>query len=359
MSRTTLADAKNSRIPAILNVSPSDDRFLQYLNDAQERLVKSVDFFWGSHQRVQFCVTSGCLVLPRQIANVESVAICDRPIVIRNRFFEWLETGVGLRNENHSSGDGRCGGGCGDNQLLDRGNVATFSDIIPSGKKVKVYADIAEDSDAEILLQGTDDNGQWIITETTPGSGIWQDGEKVSINAATPQLSTKYYSSLVSAQKPVTNGNVRLYEYNVALATQRSIAIYEPDETNPTYRKMFVSALEGTACCSCTGDDSETVQVTVMAKLEFIPARRDSDWLLIGNLGALKLACMSLMKEENNLIGEADAYFNGGQLQDGTRTTGAKGILRGELRHYTGRGLVVPMRMQPRNLAGAGVRTLI
>ncbi len=319
--------------------------------------MKSVEFFWGSHQRVQFCVNSGCLTLPRQIANVESVAVCDRPITIRNQFFEWLETGVGLRSDCNSS-DGNCRNACGDGSLLDRGNTATFADIIPDAKKIKVYADISEAADAKILLQGLDDNGQWIITETSPGSGVWQDGEKVSIST-TPTTSTKFFSSLVSVQKPVTNGNVRLYEYDTELTTQRALAIYEPDETNPTYRKMFVSALEGTRCCGCTSDDPNAIQVTVMAKLEFIPARRDEDWLLIGNLGALKLACMSLLKEENNLLAEADVYFNGGQTKDGSRTVGAVGILRGEYRHYTGRGVVNPMRMQPRNLAGAGVRTLL
>lgn len=346
MIRKCVSDAKDPTqcgIAQVANVSPDDDRFLAILNLSTQNLVQTGEMFYGLHQKVQFCVTDGCISLPRQIAAIESAAVCDHPIPVRNRFFEWLETGIGLRS------DGSCGSNsCGGNTFIDRGLTCAFSDIIPDSKKIKVYADIAEDTDAEILLQGLDDNGQWILTETTPGSGIWQDGEKVSINASTPQLSTKFFSSLVSVQKPVTNGNVRLYEYDTALATQRAIAIYEPDETRPSYKKMFLSGLSGHGCCGCTGDDEGTFQVTVMAKLEFIPVRRDDDWLMIGNFSALESEVQSILKRRNNLAEESLTWH-----------AMAVRTLREELRHYVGRGIINPMRMQPRNLAGAAVRTLI
>lgn len=341
--RTTLADAKASRIPSVTNVSPDDTRFVQYINEAIQRLVQTGEMFYGLHQRIQFCVTSGCLVLPRQIAAVEEVAVCDHPIPVRNKWFEFLETGFGLRSER--TGASSCNSGsCYGPGLLDRGNVCTFADIIGIDKKIKVYADVAEDADAVILLLGYDENNIWIRTQV---DGEWIDGEQVSIST-TPATSTKFFSALTGVQKPITNGIVRLYEYDTTLATQRAIAIYEPDETNPTYRKMFVSALEGASCCGCTGDEDDTTQVTVMAKLEFIPVRNNTDWLLIGNLPAIKDEIMSIMKRENNLPEESMAYH----------ALAVQG-LRSELRHYLGRGAVNPMRMQPRNLAGASVRNVI
>lgn len=345
MIRKTVANAKDPTqcgIAAVANVSPSDDRFLALLNLATQNLVQTGEMYYGSHQRIQFCVTDGCIVLPRQIASVESAAVCDHPIPIRNRFFEWLETGIGLQ------GDGRCGSSsCGGNQFIDRGLACAFADIIPDAKKIKVYADIAESAGAKILLQGYDDSDQWITTETSPGSGVWIDGEYVAIST-TPSTSTKFFSSLVAVQKPITNGPVRLYELNTVDSTQRAIAVYEPDETNPSYKKMFLSGLNGSGCCGCEGDDEGTFQVTVMAKLEFIPVRRDADWLLIGNFSALESEVQSILKRRNNLAEESLTWH-----------AMAVQTLRQEARHYLGRGVVNPMRMQPRSLAGAAVRSMI
>lgn len=343
MIRKTVADAKDPTqcgIAAVANVSPSDDRFLALLNLATQNLVLTGEMFYGLHQRIQFCVTDGCIVPPRQVASIESVAVCDHPIPLRNRFFEWLGTGLGIR------GDGSCNSNsCGGNNLIDRASpTSTFADIIGINKKIKVYADVAEDADAKILLQGVDENGQWIRTFV---DGEWVDGEYVSIST-TPVTSTKLFSALVSVQKPITNGIVRLYEYDTDLTTQRAIAIYEPDETSPSYQKMLLSGLSGHGCCGCTGDDEGTFQVTVMAKLEFIPVRRDTDWLMIGNFSALESEVQSILKRRNNLAEELLTWH-----------AMAVQTLRQELRHYVGRGIVNPMRMQPRSLAGAGVRSII
>lgn len=347
MIRKTLADAKDPTqcgIAAVANVSPSDDRFVALINLATQNLVQTGEMFWGLHARYQFCVTDGCLVWPRQIANIEAAAVCDQPITIRNRWFEFLGTGVGLRGDGSCNSNSDCGGYRGGGMaLLDRATPATcaFADIVGVNKKIKVYADVTEDAAAKILLQGYDENSQWIRTQV---GGDWVDGEYVSISTA-PVTSTKFFSALSGAQKPITNGTVRLYEYDTTLTTQRAIAIYEPDETRPSYRKQLLTDL---GCGGCCDNDSETSQVTVMAKLEFIPVRQDTDWLMIGNFSALESEVQSILKRRNNLAQEAVTW----------RALAVQ-TLRDELRHYLGRGAVTPMRMQPRNIAGAAVRTWI
>lgn len=350
MIRKTLANAKNPDecgIAALINVSPDDPRFLQVLNLATQNLVQTGEMFYGLFQMVRFCVTSGCLVLPRQIAGIESIAVCDQPVTVRNRWYEFLP-GVGLRGQStrHEGPNWDCNA-CGGEGLIDRGETCCFADIIGTNKKIKVYADVTENSNAKIILLGYNADGQWIRSFV---GGEWIDGEKISISTD-PVTSTNFFSSLTGAQKPITNGNVRLYEFDADLTTQRAIAIYEPDETNPAYRKMFISSLEGTTCCNCTDDDDEedrTTQITVMAKLEFVPVRNDTDWLLISNFSALEAEAQSILKRRNNLA-EESLTWHAMAIQ----------TLRAELRHYAGRGVVNPMRMQPRSIAGAAVRTLI
>lgn len=339
---STLADAKASRIPNVLNLAPTSPAFLAFLNQAQERLLHAGKY-WGTYGEYRVCVTEGCITWPRQFAAIEAVALCGQPIVARNQWFQYLNSGAGLREPSTcTSSDSTpwhpcsCGQG-----LFDRGTACTFADIRGINKKIRVYADVAEAAGAKILLQGYDQNSQWIRSEV---SGEWIDGEYVTLST-TPQLTTKFFSSLVSVQKPITNGPIRLYEYNTDTTTQRAIAYYEPDETRPSYRRSFISGLQ-VPCCGSS--DCETTTVNVMAKLAFIPARVDTDWLIIGNLNALQYMCQSLFKLEANVFDEAQAW-EAKAIQEMDR----------ELRHMVGSGIVQPLKMTPRNIGGSAVVNLV
>ena len=334
--RTRLANAKqtSSGIARVLNLSPDDSRFTDYVNEAIQRLVQTGELFHGLFARYQFCVTGGAVTWPRHIATIESAASGCTPITIRNEWFEFLDS-VCVHNDGCDSDSDSCSGGFRGNNLFDRGNVCTFADIIGIDKKIKVYADVAEAADAYILLQGFDQNGNWIRTQA---GGEWIDGELVLLST-TPQTSTHFFSALVAVQKPVTNGNIRVYEYDTTLTTQRALAVYEPSETNPNYRRSSIGALGG----SCT-----STQVAVMAKLEFVPVSVDRDWLLIGNLPAIKDMCQSIRKYENNEAQEG-AFWEAKAVNS----------LRRELAHYRGHGVVSPIRMSPRNIGGPAVVNMV
>lgn len=336
--RPTLADAKDpsSGISRVLNLDPDDPRYVAYINEAQQRLITRMKS-WGTVTRYQICVTNGCLTFPREIAAIEAISVCNSPITIRNGWFEFLENGPGLQGD----GSGSCSScGCG-MDLIDRGRACLFSDIIGINKTVKVYADVAESATAVILLLGYDENNNWIRTETSPGSGVWQDGEYVSIST-TPQTSTHIFTKITGVQKPITQGFVRLYEYDTTLLTQRAIAVYEPDETRPDYRRSVIPGLSQVSGGAC-----ETKTITANVKLDFIPARNDTDFLVIGNLPAIKDMCQSIRKKENNLLAESAAWEQS-----------AKYELNMELNHRTGSGTVVPVRLPRREVYGAGVLNL-
>lgn len=328
--RSTLADAKNetlSDIASVINLPTTDVRWLRTLNQCQQRLLETGDLFWGSHGRYLFCATDGCLTWPRAIAAIEAVSVCHEPITIRNSWYEFLDAMVGT-----------CG--CAPN-LLERGVAPAFNDILGINKKIRVYADVAESATAKILLQGYDASNQWIYTETSPGSGVWVEGEYVTIST-TPTLSTKLFTSLTAVQKPITNGVVRLYEYDTTLTTQRALAIYEPDETRPSYRRSLIPGI------SATGGDCASQAVTVEAKHAFIPARVDTDWLLIGNLMALELGCKALKMEKAERWTDAEVYW-----------AKARKVLQDELRHHLGHGIVQPIRTPHKSIWGPAVQNIV
>lgn len=341
--RTTMADILDPvqcSVCRILNVSPTDSRAYRYVNQAQHLLLK-MGKWWGTYARYAFCVDNSCITWPRQIAAIEAVAVCGEGVTIRNGWFEFLEN-VGIQSDDDCTDSNCCSGSsCGGMQFYDRpGIFCTFADIIGDNKLLRVYSDVAEAANTVITLQGYDENNNWIRTQV---GGVWIDGEQVAITNAAVN-STKTFSKLTGVQKPETNGTVRLYEYDSVTTVQRLLATYEYDETNPSYRRSFIKGLTTAA----EGQSCEEITVTVMAKHEFIPVKKSTDWLIIGNPLAIESACQAIRKKENNLFEEYNAY-----LADAVR------ILRDELRHYRGTGVVQPVRMQPSNVGGAAVINLI
>jgi hypothetical protein len=313
--RQRLVDAKNANLGLSIGICSTDSRFTTLLNEAQQRIVMGPEQWWKITQRYRISVAEGCITWPRHIAAIESISACGMPMTLRNPWFEFLESGYGLRS---------CSCNC-DWGAYDRGTAVTFDDIKPTGKRLRFYVDVAETAGQTIIAQGYNDSSEWIRTLS---GGVYIDGEAISLpNAvATPILSTNFFSSVTALILPASrNGILRLYEYDNAAATQRQIGVYEPDETTPEYRRTFIGGL-------C---DSTARTVDAMVRREFIPVSADNDWLMVANLPSLKLMMMSIdseMKRDFN----AAAYFKGECFN----------LLTREAAHYTGQGNVAPLRIE-------------
>lgn len=334
--KLTLGDCR-ATIARVLNVTSASAQVVTYLNEATQRLLYKGK--WpGTYMRYRICVNDGCITWPRQIETIEAIAIGGSPASIRNGWFEFYPMGPGIESANCSctSATESCSGGA--LGLKDRMSAVAFDDIIPSGKKIRVYADLNEAVGSQILLQGYDDTGNWILTNDGA-----TNGELVTIST-TPQDTVNYFSALTGVQKPVTNGSVRLYELTEIGGALKALAVYEPDETRPEYRRSLVTGL-------CASDDGtcDKTSVEVMAKLRFIPVANDTDWVMIGNLPALKCEVMAILKEERNLIPEAAVY-----------SAKAVELLRDELKHWMGDGATITLKVAGDNTyAAAGMSALI
>jgi len=298
-------------------------------NQAQRRLMTRGKWV-GTYARYRVCINSACVTWPRQIETIESFQICNTPGRVRDQFFEFLSNGPGGMKEDSNIGY----------QLLDRGMAATFDDpIADAGNKVRVHSDVTEDSSLRILIQGYDENAQWIRTQD---SGVWVDGEYVSIST-NYQYTTKRFSNITGVQKPITNGPVRLYEYNTATSTAvKALAIYENDETVPLYRRSMIAGLSDMGSCDGSADCTNK-SVVVMAKLRYIPVRVDNDYLLIGNLPAIIDMAKSIDYMAKNEFQLAKAY-----------EASAVAELQRELESHLGAGSVRPLRVEHYTTFGAG-----
>jgi hypothetical protein len=333
--KLTLGQVKQSRIPDFLGFDPQDTRLVQIVNEAHQRLMMQ-GLFWGTYQTYQICVSSeGCLTWPRQVASIEALAVNDQPITLRNNWFEYLQTGFGIRSTSNSS----------ELQLMDRGRSAVFLDMTDFSSTLQVYSEVDEDASAKLLVQGYDQNGNWI--RTLEGSQ-WIDGEYIAIGTTTA-ASSKIFTSITGVQKPVTNGPVHLSKVT-AESVIVPIGYYQWDEQFPDYRRSIIPGLGNAPQYTCGSGDPLTEKRVVRAvvKLDHIPVKRDTDWFVLGNEPALKNAAKAVQLEEQQNRAEAAQY-----LGEAIR------LLEVELTHYQGRSNVEPMNIQSESWGAGGMPTII
>lgn len=288
----TLADARASSIPRVLNVCSTDVKVRDAVNEAQRRLLNR-GRWWGTYQTIQLCVTDGCLTWPRQVAHVEKLNICNTPVPVRNGWYETLENSAGQLP----------GDGCGQLQAVPRGTSPFFSDILGLNKTLRVYPTHQSDVGKRILFQGYDQNMIWIRTEETVGTTTtWIDGFYITL--AMPFVDSPMAVRAITGvpKKDITNELVRVYEHDTVLGTDRALAIYEPSETTPCYVRSFIDPL---CAARCGTTCSQIRSVTALVKLAFIPAMVDTDFLIIGNLDALELMVQSIKERRDSFRIEA------------------------------------------------------
>lgn len=323
--RLRYVDVKAAVADAI-GLCPTDTRVADYVNAACERLLYRGK--WpGTIANYRVCVNESCLVWPRMLETIEAYAIDDVPGNIQNQWYEFLSSGPWLNDEAPSLG------------LIDQGEVCTF-DWTSNGNRFAVYCDQTETATNYLTLLYWDENGNFVRKAY---GGTWQDGERILFPAA----GTYAYSTLnaaakqpVQVYKPVTNGVVRLYEHNQTTNTYKALAVYEPGETNPTYRFSKIESVS-------TGDCADTT-VTIKAKVRFIPVVADNDWVQIPNKDAVRLGAQAVKMEKSN---ELQAAANFWAL--------AEGALQSQLQHYRGHGVNNPIRVINSQLyGGSGIPSI-
>jgi hypothetical protein len=275
-----------STIARAIGVCVDDARVYDYINQACRRLLHK-GLWAGSYGRFTVTTVDGCITWPRAIETIEAVADCCGTGSVRNQWYEFQETGFGLL--------GSCNP-CAGKQLVDRGTVVSYRDMSGGiNSYIRVYPGDASDNGKTITLQGYDANGQWIRTQS---GGVWIDGEKLTL--ALPYVqSSKKFTALTGVIREATNTASRLYEYNQTLFAELDLAVYDPDETLPQYRRSLWTG-RNSDCCTQT--------VTVIGKMRHINATSVNDYLIPPSPDAIKLMVMAIRKEENDLIQEAVAY---------------------------------------------------
>lgn len=291
--KLTLAKAIPT-IARVLGKSQSSDEVVERINEAVQRIMVRGNWV-GTVVRYRIAVNDEKLTWPRQIENILKVNVSGSPIPLANRWYEFAGAGPGATTADNKPGL----------ILEDMGTACSFDDIEGTGKTIYVTSEEVEDTDSEILIQGYDQNNNWIRTLV---GGSYVNGEYVAIGPG-GAYTTNQVINLVGVIKPRTNGRVYLYEHDLISGVNKPLAMYEHDEEIPEYRRSRIPCLdEVDSSGTFVGIPDGYAMVEVLAKLKYIEASEDTDILLIGNLPAIKDMVMSIVKAENNLAQEADYY---------------------------------------------------
>jgi hypothetical protein len=325
--RTKLSDISASRIPDVLGACADDfPKLSSYINQATQQLIIAAgeNGFWGGWHKVVFNVTrtDPYITLPPQYARMISMDVCRRPVPIQNEHYEFLEFGIGLQVpcENESP---FLGYKCGTLQGFDRNVVNTAYDLTPTNQYLRIYITDARDIGAKFLISGAlDANGVGIYTNDVnlQVDGFYLLGDQPFATSSSIVTSFQAFS------KPVTYGDVLLYQVDATTLEEVLLSRYTPQETNPTYRRYFIKSLPCGCCQSPTNPGY--AQVTTLLKVEYQPVINPSDFLIIGNIPALKAECQSIrFSEIDNATSEALSV---------KKHEDAVALLNAELKHYIG-----------------------
>ncbi len=324
MPRLRLYDCRLSRLPGVIGLCVGDvTGIANAVNSAQRQLLMakeaSDESWYGTWAEVRLNVSRAepYITLPREIARLEAVTVCDRAVPVFNQFYEYLLFGNGrMAAHNHTSrwhGERL-------RAAYTRNNAVLFTDLTNAPQLIAIYgtnpADLAGTS--RVLLQGLDQNGNRVYSQ----DGLNQvDGVFVTLKSPFA-TSTVQFSRITGVQKDITSGPVQIFQLDPATAAQVLLLVMEPSETTASYRRYYFDHLPCGGRPPAPAGTCPAPQVTAIAKLELIPVATDTDYLLLQNLEAIIEECMAIRMSE---------------IEDWRCVeTCAVRLLNGELGHYYG-----------------------
>ena len=280
-TRLRLLDLRASRFPRVLGLCQDNvPAIASAANAVQEQLLfdkaAGEESWVGSYAEIAFSVTriSPFATLPRDIARLESVVVCNQSVALNNQLVEYLRFGNGRMVNN------RCR--CPDElAVYARNNVPTTTDLSSPPQYIRCYLTDAQDVGKRVLVQGTDSNGSTIFSQngTVRAQGIFLTLDSV------PVTSDITFNSITGIQKDVTAGTVQVYQVNPDTGEEVLLVTLQPGEKVAWYRRYFFSDLP-CGCCPTTDCDTGVVNVKAIAKLDLIPVQYDTDLLMLTSLEA-------------------------------------------------------------------------
>jgi len=171
---------------------------------------------WSSQEEyVQICCVNDCFTLPARYEQIKLAWIGDQSVSLADEWFN-------ATNEFALHADHSCHRG-----ITEVGGLhVLFRDYTTHPYQIGVMAEEAEDIGVELMFEAQDQYDTY---------------HKVKVTTANPPTLAKsdlLVKGIRGVTKPITKGRIRVYAYDTVLEAKTLIAIYQPNDANPTFRRF-------------------------------------------------------------------------------------------------------------------------
>lgn len=294
-SSITVAKARDLLYEHVDASDPMDEKFLRQLNQVIERFVDSG--LWAKSDFVaELSAPNGYITLPRRAAALLGIRFENqRPRRIFAQAHEFSEVGPGGHEFDQAM-----------SSVYEMPNSPVHTDLTaPSTLTLHVQAgDIC--AGGEAVLRGLDANGNRLF------SPDGQEGTRIMLFAPAANFPVQV-SHIESLTLPPHS------KYITLKAGDTELGVYEPGETDPSYRRYKV------------GDLNSDCTVFALCSRKHVDLVSETDLVIPGNIGAIKHGLIGLRLEDASDLDSANAHFEQ-----------AYSLLNSELRKLRGKARTVP-----------------
>lgn len=281
-SALTAGDAYNTLKPVIpvfagginggANIAPGTfSDFVPYINQVLERVINS-GTWEGTIAEILFNGSTGFITLPYFLQAIVGVQINGWPQQVWSKFTEYVEVGPG-RVKSDLQGIG---------PLIEATETSPTQFRIPDlgvGGPLRIVLSNAADASKSFWFDGKDLANGEVYTSGAMG---------LPFTSAYPSAATaQAFSDVTNVQLPDNmQGNCSLYV--IIAGVDFLLSTYEPQDFRPNYKRYK------------TGTWEVTRPIAALCRRRYIPVKNTTDWLVPGNLGALRFGLRALFAENSN-----------------------------------------------------------
>lgn len=275
-TQLTVADAESQ----LSQYVPPGSVFLDKLNQVCEILINSGKWK-GTFMALALPNVQEYITLPPRYFSVLAGKFDNFPVQTLTNWFSYMEVGPAELAETQWW-TGRLldemDGVVTQVALAGAGGVRIYSNAIDNGKTVRLYGTRTETGEPVVDNQGV-------------------EGEEIVLNAPFVQA-LYHYDNLDGVQKQLTKATVQAKVVPINGDAEYQVAEWQPWETRPSYRRYFI------------GPAAKTVKV--LCKRRFIKMISSTDWVIPGNVSALKFGLKALALEDSGYesVNESQMCWN-------------------------------------------------
>ena len=192
----------------------SYERGVKAVNQAR-RLLWNKRAWTTQEEYVQICCIDGCFTLPNRYEQIKLAWMGNESMSLAD---EWFNATNAFALQPHQS----CHRG-----IVEAGGLhVLFRDYAINPYQIGVMAEHKDDTGVELMFEAQDQYS------------TYHNVKVAASELPSLALGTELVNGIRAVTKPITKGRIRVYAYDPNIDARTLIAIYHPDDVNPTFRRF-------------------------------------------------------------------------------------------------------------------------